>query len=107
LVRAAQPPSRRVDGLVVNEHVRMRRERKNRREVARRWIGLGRPKIYSLNGCLTPLGMGRYHPWHPTILHISKGVFGRLGELRYSHLNLAQPIICCLVDRLGPSGLCE
>jgi hypothetical protein len=32
-----------------------------------------------------------------------KGVFGRLGELRYSHLNLAQPPICCLLGRVCPS----
>jgi hypothetical protein len=39
------------------------------------------------------------------MLLCTKGVFGRLGELRYSHLNLAQPTICCLLGQLVISAL--
>lgn len=35
-----------------------------------------------------------------------KGVFGSLGDLRYSHLNPAFFSFGCLVDRVGPTGQC-
>jgi hypothetical protein len=45
--------------------------------------------------------------WRPMQHRSSKVVFGSLGELRYSHLNLAQPTIYCLLGRLVSSQHCR
>jgi hypothetical protein len=36
----------------------------------------------------------------------TKGVFGRPGELRFSHLTLDFSTSCCLVGRVGLTGHC-